>query len=249
MTASEGGSAERHLRRIGRGVHLRLPLGTATTPIRRRGNRSPPAAFSHLPDGAGGKGSPCVDRANTGWRRAASSCALRFALPISASGTGSIDTNEMNYSPRAREIYGFTPDEAVTFEKVRDATHPEDLVRTSALARLALDPSIRSSEPYEYRVRRADTGEERWVMAHGEAIFEEIGRRYPGGKISRDDRGHHRPQGDRDRPAGERAAPAAGAGGGAHGGVGTRPRDRRPDQFARAQPHLRAAARQPADAR
>ena len=104
-----------------------------------------------------------------------SSIKLRIALRAAYIGVWdwSLETNEMNYSPRAREIYGFTPDEAVTFEKVRDATHPDDLVRTSALARLALDPDTRAREPYEYRLRKADTGEERWVMAHGEAIFEE----------------------------------------------------------------------------
>ena len=105
-----------------------------------------------------------------------SSLKLRLALRAARMGVWdwTIDTGEMNYSPRAREIYGFTPDEAVTIDKVRGATHPEDLPRTSALAKLALNPSIRSREPYEYRVLRADNGEERWLLAHGEAIFEEI---------------------------------------------------------------------------
>ncbi|MBU0584066.1 MAG: PAS domain-containing protein [Alphaproteobacteria bacterium] len=105
-----------------------------------------------------------------------SSLKLRLALRAARMGVWdwTIDTGEMNYSPRAREIYGFTPDEAVTIDKVRGATHPEDLPRTSALAKLALNPSIRSREPYEYRVLRADNGQERWLLAHGEAIFEEI---------------------------------------------------------------------------
>jgi len=102
---------------------------------------------------------------------------LKLRLALRAANLGvwdwTLETNEMNYSPRAREIYGFTPDETVTFAKVRDATHPEDLPRTSALAKLALNPSIRSREPYEFRIVRADTGEERWILAHGEAIFEE----------------------------------------------------------------------------
>ena len=103
---------------------------------------------------------------------------LKLRLALRAANLGvwdwTLETNEMNYSPRAREIYGFTPDETVTFAKVRDATHPEDLPRTSALAKLALNPSIRSREPYEFRIVRADTGEERWILAHGEAIFEEV---------------------------------------------------------------------------
>ncbi|MEO6014262.1 MAG: HWE histidine kinase domain-containing protein [Devosia sp.] len=40
-----------------------------------------------------------------------------------------------------------------------------------ALAR-ALDPAIRSEEGYRYRITRPDTGEERWLQAHGGAVFE-----------------------------------------------------------------------------
>jgi len=98
---------------------------------------------------------------------------LRLALRAAQIGIWdwSIETNEMNYSPRARAIYGFSPDEPVTYEKVRVATHPKDLPRTSALAKKALDPAIRNKDSYEYRVCKAGTGEVRWVLAHGEAIF------------------------------------------------------------------------------
>jgi PAS domain S-box-containing protein len=66
---------------------------------------------------------------------------------------------------------GFSPEEAITIEKVRQVTHPDDLPRTWALAQQALDPEVRARDPYEYRIRRADTREVRWVLAHGEAIF------------------------------------------------------------------------------
>ncbi|TPM30025.1 PAS domain S-box protein [Mesorhizobium sp. B2-3-4] len=81
----------------------------------------------------------------------------------------------MNYSPRARVISGFSPDEPITIDKVRAVTHPEDLPGTSALARMALDPEIRNNDPYEYRIVRADTGEIRWALAHGEAVFRRVG--------------------------------------------------------------------------
>ena len=42
------------------------------------------------------------------------------------------------------------------------------------MARRALDPTIRSKEPYEYRVLRPD-GTVRWVVAHGEAVFADVG--------------------------------------------------------------------------
>lgn len=98
---------------------------------------------------------------------------LRLALRAAQIGIWdwSLATNEMRYSPRARAIFGFPPDVEVTFEMVRDATHPEDRPRTTAIARSALDPDRRTRQPYEYRIIRADTGQIRWVLAHGEAIF------------------------------------------------------------------------------
>ena len=83
-----------------------------------------------------------------------------------------VTTNAFFYSPRAREICGFAPDAEVTFEQILAATHPDDLPWTSALAERALDPEIRAKEPYRYRIVRADTGEVRWVIAHGRAVFD-----------------------------------------------------------------------------
>ena len=102
----------------------------------------------------------------------------RFERAAHAASLGVWDwdlvTNSFVYSRRAKEICGFPPDATVTFEQVRSVTHPEDLVWTLPLARRALDPDERAREPYRYRIRRADTGELRWVLAHGEAIFAEI---------------------------------------------------------------------------
>ncbi len=101
----------------------------------------------------------------------------RLELATAAAGIGIWDwdvlTGQMEYSPRARAISGFAPDEELTFDKVRDIVHPEDYPRTSAMARDALDPALRARIPYEYRIVRPD-GETRWVLAHGEAVFEEM---------------------------------------------------------------------------
>ncbi|MBZ9673106.1 PAS domain-containing protein [Mesorhizobium sp. ESP7-2] len=101
---------------------------------------------------------------------------LRLALRAAPIGIWdwNLETNEMNYSPRARAISGFSPDEPITLEKVRAVTHPEDLPRTWKLAGMALDPAIRNTDPYEYRIVRADTGEVRWALAHGEAVFQRV---------------------------------------------------------------------------
>lgn len=81
-----------------------------------------------------------------------------------------IATGRVSYSARAKAICGFDPDEEITKEDVRRATHPDDEARTTAKARRALDPAIRERGPYEYRVVRRD-GAVRWVVASGEAIF------------------------------------------------------------------------------
>jgi PAS domain S-box-containing protein len=99
----------------------------------------------------------------------------RLALAVHTAAVGvwdwDIDTNAMVYSPEAKAIFGFDPEKPVTFEMVRDATHPDDYLRTWPMAQRALDPKVREKAPYEYRAVRPD-GEIRWVLAHGEAIFD-----------------------------------------------------------------------------
>ena len=99
----------------------------------------------------------------------------RLELATSAAGMGIWDwdlrTNAFLYSARAREISGLPMDGEITYEMVRAATHPEDFPRTSAQARRAIDPAIRSKDPYEYRILLPGGGI-RWVLAYGEAQFQ-----------------------------------------------------------------------------
>ncbi len=81
----------------------------------------------------------------------------------------------MRYSSVARELFGFGPLEDITLDKVRSATHPEDLVWTSANAQRALDPKVREVPSYEYRIIRADNNEVRWLAAEGMVIFTDAG--------------------------------------------------------------------------
>lgn len=100
----------------------------------------------------------------------------RLELATAAAHIGVWDwelaSNEMLYSRRAKAIYGFPPQGPVTFEMVRDATHPRDQPNTLAQMERALDPAVRDASPYEYRIVRPD-GETRWLRAHGEAVFED----------------------------------------------------------------------------
>jgi PAS domain S-box-containing protein len=99
----------------------------------------------------------------------------RLELATAAAQIGVWDwelaSSEMVYSDRAKAIYGFPPQASVTFEMVRDATHPKDLPNTLAQLQRALDPAVRDNSPYEYRILRPD-GQTRWVRACGEAVFE-----------------------------------------------------------------------------
>jgi PAS domain S-box-containing protein len=102
----------------------------------------------------------------------------RLALATSAADIGIWDwdlaTDRMLYCPRARAICGFGPDEELDYAKVSATVHPEDHPRTSAMAHRALDPELREREPYEYRIVLPD-GSVRWVLAHGEAVFDDSG--------------------------------------------------------------------------
>jgi PAS domain S-box-containing protein len=103
----------------------------------------------------------------------------RLAIATHAARIGiwdwNLSDNSFVYSRLAREIFGLPRDEPVTLEAIRALTHPEDLPWTSAMARRATDPRLREQEPYRYRIIRPDTGEERWILGHGEATFETVG--------------------------------------------------------------------------
>ncbi len=101
---------------------------------------------------------------------------LKIATDAAAIGIWDWDprTNVVLYSERAKEICGFPPGEPVVFSQLTAATHPDDLPWTIPAARRALDPAIRSTEVFRYRIIRADTGEIRWVLAHGVATFAEV---------------------------------------------------------------------------
>jgi PAS domain S-box-containing protein len=98
----------------------------------------------------------------------------RLELATSAAELGIWDwdllTNRFLYSPRAKAICGFQPNQEVTYEDILNITHPEDYPLTSAQARRALDPAIRDRTPYEYRIVRPD-GAIRRVVAHGSVVF------------------------------------------------------------------------------
>jgi PAS domain S-box-containing protein len=99
---------------------------------------------------------------------------IRLKLAVDAAQLGVWDwdlaTDRFVYSTRAREICGFPPDKVLTYDDIKRATHSEDYPWTSAQAQRALDPAKREQPSYTYRIVRP-SGEVRWVVAHGLALF------------------------------------------------------------------------------
>ncbi len=80
--------------------------------------------------------------------------------PVTWSGT---------YDARYREIFGVSGSET-TIEDIINRLHPDDRPKVRAGVEAALNPSDPRPYSAEYRVIR-DDGSERWVEAHGQAIF------------------------------------------------------------------------------
>jgi PAS domain S-box-containing protein len=100
----------------------------------------------------------------------------RFEIAAHAASLGvwewDLVADIFTYSARAREICGFDPIQPLTYPDIAGVTHPDDLPWTSAMAKRALDPELRENKPYRYRIVRADNGQVRWVLAHGEPVFD-----------------------------------------------------------------------------
>ena len=99
----------------------------------------------------------------------------RLSLATSAAGLGvwdrDLDTGALVYSDQAKAIYGFSLDQAVTYEMTVACIHPDDLDSMAALYLRAVDPALKEQHPYDFRIIRGD-GSVRWVQVHGEAMFE-----------------------------------------------------------------------------
>jgi PAS domain S-box-containing protein len=99
---------------------------------------------------------------------------LKLATDAGSIGVWDWDlaTGRMTYSDHARAISGLPATGEITIDDVRRTVHPADYPRTSEQARRAVDPAFRDRSPYEYRIVWPD-GSVRWVVADGEAVFED----------------------------------------------------------------------------
>lgn len=100
---------------------------------------------------------------------------VKYELACRAAGIGvwelHVAEDRLIYCPIARSIFGFPEKGPITREMVYGVMHPDDSGVVWAAARRALDPKVRSSESYSYRIRRFDTGETRYLVGNGIAFF------------------------------------------------------------------------------
>ncbi|HEY9286322.1 MAG TPA: ATP-binding protein [Pyrinomonadaceae bacterium] len=101
---------------------------------------------------------------------------LRLAVGISRISTFEIDllTDAVQTDEVGREIYGFRPDEPLTFALVQSRFHPDDRDEVLRRVAAALDPGGAEEFEVEQRIVRTD-GRTRWIKVRGRAFFEGAG--------------------------------------------------------------------------
>lgn len=101
---------------------------------------------------------------------------LRLALESTGLGVFEIEftTRRLIWSDRCRSIFGYSPNAALTYRKVRTAIHPEDRHGVMKAINRSRDASGNGEFSLEMRIVHADGGE-RTVAARGRSFFSEDG--------------------------------------------------------------------------
>jgi PAS domain S-box-containing protein len=105
----------------------------------------------------------------------------RYALAMRAINEGvyeeDVDTGEMYYSPRVRELVGLQVSDLRTMKDWIDRIHPDDRggLRKAVIAHYKGETDRLA---HEYRYRHAD-GTWHWALTHGIALKNQAGRVYP----------------------------------------------------------------------
>jgi len=99
---------------------------------------------------------------------------LRLAVSIAQMGTFEIDliSDAVTVNETGREIYGWAPDQVLTFGYVQTHFHPEDRDEVVQRVEQGLRPDGPGEFAVEQRILRTD-GQIRWIRVRGRAIFDE----------------------------------------------------------------------------
>ncbi len=98
---------------------------------------------------------------------------LRLATEAGAIGTFDYypGTRELRFSSRARNLFGFPADAAVTYENYIAAIHPEDRHIVHETVAQVLQPESDGRYDIEYRAIGSADGVERWVAEKGRVVL------------------------------------------------------------------------------
>ncbi|MDB5542406.1 MAG: hypothetical protein JWQ89_4133 [Devosia sp.] len=100
----------------------------------------------------------------------------RLRLAVESAGLGIWDhdyaTGETWWSETKLEVLGLPPDVPPSMEVLVACMHPDDRAKLEERVRRAHDPAGDGRLADEFRVRRADNGEERWLSSSGRVYFD-----------------------------------------------------------------------------
>jgi PAS domain S-box-containing protein len=99
----------------------------------------------------------------------------RLRLSVEAANIGAWDhylhTDEVEWSPRAREIFGFPSVGQPRFDWFYSRIDPDDRSRIAEKLGRARDPKLRAEYDADFRFTRPD-GSSRWIFARGKCFFD-----------------------------------------------------------------------------
>lgn len=97
-------------------------------------------------------------------------------MAVEAADIGTWDFNPatgvLKWSERCKAIFGLPPDAEITYDVFLERLHPEDRTRADAAVQESLNPHGNGQYQIDYRTLWP-SGEIRWVVAQGQAIFDE----------------------------------------------------------------------------
>ena len=105
---------------------------------------------------------------------------LRLTTEAAEIGIWDVDfvTDTLNWSPRTKAMFGFSPDAICTLDDFYAGLHPEDRDATTRAFGAALDPAVRATYDVQYRTVGHDDGVVRWIAAKGKGLFDAEGKCY-----------------------------------------------------------------------
>src|SRR5262245_7449441 len=100
----------------------------------------------------------------------------RFRLATKSAGIGVLDYDVLSdqgfWSPEVCVILGVPEGRLTSLAEALDFCHSEDRARVAGAMAAALDPRGSGAFAEEFRIRRADTGEVRWVASTCQTLFD-----------------------------------------------------------------------------